>query len=403
MKDDLNINPIAPDPEASHVRLPAGTSAPRLTSNKQLESAGLWSNIKDFLTERPVKVPKGARQEVFRRDGLDSSFSESFRAFLRPGIKGSVASGMAVDWQPEYRVFWNNLRDFFSPPKLPPLKLTSKPVAVRSIWAKREDFGLAQGIAIGAHVLLAVLILVPFIHHVVQTQTVQATSIDLVDVSPYLEKLPAGKTKAGGGGGGGEHMQEPASRGKIPKFAMTQITPPAVVLRNPNPKLSVEPTLLGPPELKVSSPNDPNYGDPLAGFITNSSGTGGGGGIGSGQGGGVGSGTGGGLGPGSGGGTGGGAFRPGTGGVGYPSCVYCPSPEYSEDARKAKYQGTVVLQVVIQPDGHATNISVVKSPGLGLDEKAMEAVKTWRFKAALGPTGTPVATVTTIEVNFRLL
>jgi protein TonB len=400
--NEFNINPIARDPEASKVRLPEGTSVPRLTSSKQLESPSLWSNLKDFLTERPVKLPTGA-PEAFHTEGLDESFVASFKAFFQPGTRGAVRSGMAVDWQPEYRVFWNNLRDFISPPKLPPLKLTSKPVAVRSIWGKREEFGWAQGISIGMHALLAILILVPIIHHVVKTQQTVQASIDLVDVSPYLSKLPAGKDKAGGGGGGGERMQAPPSRGKLPKFTMTQLAPPMAVIRNPNPKLAVEPTLLGPPELKVPSPNDPNFGDPLAKFITTSGGPGSGGGIGTGDGGGIGSGNGAGLGPGSGGGTGGGAYRPGTGGVGYPSCVYCPSPEYSEDARKAKYQGTVVLQVVIQPDGHATNISVVKSPGLGLDEKAMEAVKTWRFKAAVGPTGTPVATVTTIEVNFRLL
>ena len=125
--------------------------------------------------------------------------------------------------------------------------------------------------------------------------------------------------------------------------------------------------------------------------------------MGTGEGGGIGSGSGGGLGPGSGGGTGGGAFRPGNGGVGYPACLYCPEPQYSEDARKAKFQGTVVLQVIIQPDGHATNIQVVKGPGLGLEEKAVEAVRTWRFKPAVGPNGTPVATITPIEVNFRLL
>src|SRR5580704_696081 len=115
----FTINPIEPDPDASQVRLPPGTSAPRLTSSKQLESPGLWSNLKDFLTERPIKVPKGARQEVFRRDGLDSSFGESFKAFLRPGLRRTgPASGLEVDWQPESRVFWNNLRDLISPPKL---------------------------------------------------------------------------------------------------------------------------------------------------------------------------------------------------------------------------------------------------------------------------------------------
>jgi TonB family protein len=138
-------------------------------------------------------------------------------------------------------------------------------------------------------------------------------------------------------------------------------------------------------------------------MLTSSSGPGGGSGIGSGTGTGIGSGSGGGLGPGSGGGTGGGAFRAGTGGVGYPSCLYCSEPQYSEDARKAKWQGTVVLQVIITSDGRATNIQIVKGPGLGLEDKAIEAVRNWRFKPALGPDGKPVATLTPIEVTFRLL
>jgi TonB family protein len=62
-----------------------------------------------------------------------------------------------------------------------------------------------------------------------------------------------------------------------------------------------------------------------------------------------------------------------------------------------------VLQAVITPDGRATEIEVVKGPGLGLEEKAVEAVKTWRFKPAIGPNGKPVAVIVPIEVTFRLL
>ena len=116
-----------------------------------------------------------------------------------------------------------------------------------------------------------------------------------------------------------------------------------------------------------------------------------------------GGGTGGGLGPGEGGGTGGGFFHAGTGGVGYPSCLYCPNPQYSEDARKAKWQGAVILQVVVTIEGRATNIQVVKGPGLGLEDKAIEAVRNWQFKPALGANGKPVPTQTQIEVDFRLL
>jgi len=396
----LNLNPTR-GAETSHVNLAPGSSAPRFAPSNRLQSPSFWTNLKDFLTERSIRVPRNARQEVFYTESVDSSFSESLKSFFRPTprIKGAAASGMVVDLEPTYRVFWRNLRDLISPPKLPPLKLTSKPVPVRPLWAKRREYSTAQMISAGVHVLIAVIILVPFVHHVV-SPPVQASQV--IDISPYLSKLPPAKDRAGGGGGGGEHKPLPQTQGKIPKFEMTRITPP-LLAPHPNPKLPSEPTLLGPPELKIPSPNDPNFGDPLAALMSASAGSGAQGGMGTGDGGGIGSGSGGGLGPGYGGGTGGGAFRPGTGGVGYPACLYCPEPQYSEDARKAKFQGIVVLQVIIQPDGHATNIQVVKGAGLGLDEKAIEAVRTWRFKPAIGPNGTPVATITPIEVNFRLL
>ena len=97
------------------------------------------------------------------------------------------------------------------------------------------------------------------------------------------------------------------------------------------------------------------------------------------------------------------AFRPGQNGITYPSCLYCPEPQYTPEARAAKIEGVVSLQVIIQPDGHATNLQIVKGLGHGLDERAVEAVRKWRFKPAIGPNGMPVATITPILVNFRLL
>jgi protein TonB len=131
-----------------------------------------------------------------------------------------------------------------------------------------------------------------------------------------------------------------------------------------------------------------------------SNGTGAGGGIGSGYGGGVGSGTGPGVGPGEGGGIGGGVFRVG-GGVSPPRTLYDPEPEYSEEARKAKYQGVCVLYVEVGADGRPRNIRVVRTLGLGLDEKAMEAVKTWKFEPGMKD-GKPVAVAVNIEVTFHL-
>ena len=98
---------------------------------------------------------------------------------------------------------------------------------------------------------------------------------------------------------------------------------------------------------------------------------------------------------------GGGVYRVG-GGVTAPVLLYKKEPEYSEEARKAKYQGTVLLYIEVDSSGKATNIRVQKSLGLGLDEKAMEAVKQWKFKPGYKD-GKPVTVAATIEVNFRLL
>jgi protein TonB len=396
----FNINDPAKRANAGPVNLGPGPEA-RLGSDLGLASPGLWSNLKDFLTERSIKLPKGTSQAVFHTEGLDNSFADSFRAaFKTPNVR-RVNSNMLLDRAPEYLLFWRNLRDLISPPKLPPLKLTSKPLPVKPLWAKNAQTSQVQVISMIVHAALLALIAVPLATKVVESKL--SSNVNITDISPYLPKLPAAADKAGGGGGGGEHQLQPPTKGKIPKFSINRITPPLLAPKNIAPKLSADPTLLGPPDLKVPSPDMVNFGDPLSGLMTASAGPGAGGGIGTGSGGGIGSGSGGGLGPGSGGGTGGGAYRPGTGGVGYPSCIYCPEPQYSEDARKAKYQGTVVLQAVINPDGKATSIEVVKGPGLGLEEKALEAVRNWRFKPAMGPNGRPVATITLLEITFRLL
>ena len=98
-----------------------------------------------------------------------------------------------------------------------------------------------------------------------------------------------------------------------------------------------------------------------------------------------------------------GSFRAGTNGVGYPSCIFCPEPSFSEEARTAKAQGVVVVQVTVQPDGHATNVEIVRGVGFGLDERALGAVRIWRFKPALDANGIPVAAITRIEVSFQFI
>jgi periplasmic protein TonB len=197
------------------------------------------------------------------------------------------------------------------------------------------------------------------------------------------------------GGGSGATDQAGASHGPAPRFASEQFTPPKITATES--RLQIEDTLIGPPDLNV--PNTEPKGDPLSTLLTLSSGVGVRG-IGSGEGDGDGSGHGSGRGPGSGGGSGIGSFLAGRG-VTPPRLIYKPEPEYSDEARQMKHQGIVTLSVVVGVDGRTKHIEVVHSLGMGLDEKAVEAVRIWRFEPGMKD-GHPIPTQVTVDVDFHL-
>ena len=316
----------------------------------------------------------------------------------RPGDVDHL-SRLLVDHveEPFYKTFWRDLKETINPPKLPPLEVTSQPVAVKDIWGLYGNQKKSFMMSFGFQIALVVLVVIAF-----STKPVQQAAKKVVDaiVTP-VEVADVPKPAMHGGGGGGDRSPLPASKGKLPKPQPRQFVPPTAVINNPAPKLAMDPSILAPPDANLPNINLPNYGDPLGKLGPASNGTGSGGGIGSGKGGGVGSGTGGGVGPGSGGGIGDGVYRAGNG-VTKPELLKKVEPEYSEEARKAKYQGTVVLYVEVDPSGKAINPRVVRSLGLGLDEKAIEAVRKWKFKPGYKD-GKPVTVAATIEVNFRLL
>lgn len=299
----------------------------------------------------------------------------------------------------------DNLRDALFPPKLSPLVVTSRPVRVRDIWG---DYGYnkkATYLSLTLHALaIATLVAASVITWSSAAEEVKKPVEHVMLTVPPDIIMPLSPKKAdtlSGGGGGGDRDKLEAPKGKPPKPAMEQFTPPAVVLRNENPKLAVEPTVVMPPDVRLPSTNLPTMGDPLANVSgPPSNGVGSAGGIGSGSGGGIGSGEGGGVGPGRGGGIGGGVFRVG-GGVSAPRAIDTPDPEYSEEARKAKYQGVVVLWLIVGPDGRPRDMKVARSLGMGLDQKAIAAVRQWKFEPAMKD-GRPVAVQINVEVNFRL-
>ena len=303
--------------------------------------------------------------------------------------------------EPLWKSLSRQLDDFFFPKKLPPLKLESKPEPVKDIWGfynYKKDGALGST---GVHILIAAVIVAGTLigRRVVNAAPVPKVTVTLVDPGPLPALMPS-KTQAGGGGGGGDRDILKASAGKLPKFSMQPLTPPVAVIRVEHPKLEVAPSIAIPPEVRLASNNMPNLGDPMSHAILPSNGTGSGGGIGSGSGGGVGSGKGPGFGPGEGGGTGGGVFHVGAG-VSPPRVTYQQEPEFSEEARKAKYQGICTLRLIVGTDGRPSDISVQSSLGMGLDEKAIEAVKNWKFEPAMKD-GHPVRVEIAVEVDFHL-
>jgi len=310
-----------------------------------------------------------------------------------------LLSNQTLD-EPIWKSLFRNIDEFFFPPKLPPLVLTSKPIPVRDIWGFYNYKGRGAAGSTVIHILaLALILLGTYVGRRIIVAKPKAT-VELIAPGD-IPDLPNSKTASGGGGGGGDRDKLQASQGRLPKQSMEQFTPPMAVVRNPDPKLAMDPTIVVPPDIHLQSPNMPDMGDPMSHLPSvASNGTGYSGGIGSGSGGGVGSGSGPGYGPGSGGGVGGGVFRVG-GGVSAPKAIYSPDPEYSEEARKVKHMGTVVLWLVVEKDGKPRDIRVARTLGLGLDEKAIEAVKTWRFEPAYKD-GKPVAVSINVEVNFHL-
>lgn len=203
-----------------------------------------------------------------------------------------------------------------------------------------------------------------------------------------------------GGGGGGERNPLPAKKGRLPKLAQRQFTPPSAEPRDVKPLLAMEATLVAAPELRLPETDLTRIGYPFGHDGPPSNGPGTRGGIGEGDDGGIGNQRGPGFGPEDGGGF---ALIGGArGGITAPRVLYQVDPEFSEEARKAKYQGTVVLTIEVGEDGRPHGFHILRGLGLGLDEKAIEAVSQWKFRPAMR-NGRPIRAPATIEVNFRLL
>jgi protein TonB len=315
---------------------------------------------------------------------LDPAKSKSTLLHTEPqhGRPSSDHLGIGGGLQEEgvFASLWSSVRDVFFPVKLPPLVLTSQPIAVPDrMKTKRSPASTATAIVIHALIILLIgWLLYKKVLHPVQPQKVA-----VVDINTPIAPMAATAM----GGGGGNHDITPASHGTPPI-----VKNPIVPVMKP---IIEHPILPAPPSL-VMQPMKPmaplNMGDLNApkGAVS----------LGSGGGGGIGQGTGGGLGVGTGGNTGGGAYQVG-GGVSAPQILYGPEAEFSDEARRAKYQGGVDVDIIVGADGLVKYSRVVRDPGMGLAQKALEAVRTYRFKPSMKD-GKPVAVHVTIEVEFTI-
>ncbi|MGH9437142.1 MAG: hypothetical protein ACRD22_04415, partial [Terriglobia bacterium] len=178
------------------------------------------------------------------------------------------------DEAPLWSHLWEQLRSLRETPQPPAIPITSQPAEVGDIWQDYKFQPASLGNAILVLAIFLAALLLPYIVLGIH-QPVQQADVIPIQLSPYLLHIPPGLKQAGGGGGGGNHTPRPASKGAAPKFAWHQLAPPVTKIVIPKPQLPVEPTLLGPPDLKIKMA-DNMWGNPTAVPAPPSNGPGGG-------------------------------------------------------------------------------------------------------------------------------
>jgi TonB family protein len=293
---------------------------------------------------------------------------------------------------------YESIRDVLFPVKLPPLVLTSQPIPVPDRMAvKANPWAIGFSTSINVLILCALLFLgvKTYIDHKA------AANVTPIDVGNFDLKAPKLGSAAGGGGGGGNQSIVDPIKGHLPPKMKDPITPPDQPVDKP--KLAAQPAINVQENITLpDNPTLPNIGVKSSANVTLATGgQGSNGGMGSGRGGGMGSGTGDGYGPGYGGNTGGGLYKIG-GGVSAPVPLNNVEAEFSDEARRAKYQGVCIVSLIVDAQGNPQNPRVVRALGMGLDEKALEAVRKYKFRPAMKDGKTPVPVMISVEVNFRL-
>jgi len=348
-----------------------------------------------------VETPDSAA--TMANDLLTTSDTETQAAIATAdGSEIDAIFSFPAEDKPIWTGLYESIHDVFFPPQLPPLELTSTPIPVPDRMAVKPN-PWAIGISASVNIALLLALLIFGVRKIIDTVNQQKLHSTDIDVGLWQPKTTKPGISNGGGGGGGDHSIVDPIKGKLPKIEKNPIVPPQVqTIEHPllpmQAAIDVQKTITLP-----DNPMLPNIGVTHSANVTlASNGSGSGGGMGSGSGGGLGSGRGNGYGPGSGGGAGGGLYRVGTGGVSAPQVLHSVDPEFSDEARRAKYQGLCLISLIVDAQGNPQNPRVIRTLGMGLDEKALEAVRQYKFRPAMKDGRTPVPVQITIEVNFRL-
>jgi TonB family protein len=309
---------------------------------------------------------------------------------MLPRANFKMQLGKELEWEASGRLVSNGSRPALATSRWPGLEFIPTLFGSGKIYpVQRANFAasLALHAAMVAFLFLGLLT-------VKNLPQIKKQALNDIDIAAY--SAPPGHKDPRGGGGGGESSTVPARKGLPPRSSAEQFTPPDTA-RHLESKLSVEETVIAPD----LNPAPKEVGDTFSRLLTLSNGPGANGGVGTGDRGGAGTGEGPGHGPGSRGGVGGNVYVAGRNGVTAPRAIYYPEPEFSEEARRVKYQGIVTVEIVVGADGRPRNLRIERAVGMGLDEKALEAVRTWRFEPGTKD-GHPVSVLMNIEVHFNL-
>jgi len=277
------------------------------------------------------------------------------------------------------------VRDVLFPRRLPPLVLESRAIPVDDPMATERSTA-STVYAVAMHAMAALVIGLVVRAQVREVQPMPRATLALTE--PVLHVTA--KMADHAGGGGGQRGETPVSKGRLPRMAEQQIVPPS---QPPliQPKIAMEPTI-EMQTMRLADNAMPNVGMPNSPLAGVSMGDGSGTGVGPGNGAGVGPGTGGNFGNG---------LRHVGGGVSRPEVIYYVEPEFTDEARKAKASGNVLVYIWVDEQGRPSHIKVARGMGFGLDQRALDAVAQYRFKPAM-ENGRPVKVEMYVDVNFNI-